>query len=165
MTMKFLASLAAVVIAGAVVGGCSKQQPSSAHYDLTPQSNQKYLADNGAQKGVVTTASGLQYRVTTSGNGKRVTSPTDVVTVTYKGWTIDGHVFDQTQPGRTASFPAGRLIPGWVEALKLMREGDEWQLVIPSGLAYGADGAGADIGPNQTLVFNMKLISVAPPGP
>lgn len=163
--MKFYSVLAAVVTVGAMLGGCGKQEPSSQHYDLTPASNQKYLADNAAQKGVVTTASGLQYRVINSGHGNAVANPTDVVTVTYKGWTIDGHVFDQTQPGQTASFPAGRLIPGWVEALKLMHEGDEWQLVIPAALAYGADGAGADIGPNQTLVFNMKLISVAPASP
>ena len=163
--MKFAITLAAITLATAVAGGCSKPQPASQHYDLTPDSNQKYLADNGTEKGVVTTASGLQYRVITAGHGKQVTSPTDMVTVTYKGWTIDGHVFDQTQPGQTASFPAGRLIPGWVEALKLMHEGDEWQLVIPAALGYGADGAGADIGPNQTLVFNMKLISVAPASP
>lgn len=163
MRMKSLITLAAVMVGAALVGGCGKQQTTTAHYDLSPESNQKYLADNGSQKGVITTASGLQYRVINSGQGKQVGSPTDVVTVTYKGWTIDGHVFDQTQPGQTASFPAGRLIPGWVEALRLMHEGDEWQLVIPSQLGYGADGAGADIGPNQTLVFNMKLISVARP--
>src|SRR5579871_4913206 len=161
MRAKFLTVLAAMLVGAALLAGCSKHPASADHYDLTPQSNQKYLADNGSQKGVITTASGLQYRVITSGHGNKVTSPADVVTVTYKGWTIDGHVFDQTQPGQTASFPAGRLIPGWVEALQLMREGDEWQLVIPSQLGYGADGAGADIGPNQTLVFNMKLISVA----
>jgi len=100
----------------------------------------------------------------TAGHGKQIHGPDDTVTVTYKGWTIDGHVFDQTESGRTASFPAGRLIRGWVEALKLMHEGDEWQLVIPSKLGYGEAGAGADIGPNQTLVFDMKLISVAHTG-
>jgi FKBP-type peptidyl-prolyl cis-trans isomerase len=165
MRMKSLMALAAVVAGAALLGACGKQQPTTSHYDLSPESNQKYLADNGSQKGVITTASGLQYRIITSGHGKQVSSAADVVTVTYKGWTIDGHVFDQTQPGQTASFPAGHLIPGWVEALRLMHEGDEWQLVIPSQLGYGADGAGADIGPNQTLVFNMKLISVAPPAP
>jgi FKBP-type peptidyl-prolyl cis-trans isomerase FkpA len=165
MGMRFQTALAAVLVGAALLGGCNNQKPSTVHYDLTPDSNQKYLADNGSQKGVTTTASGLQYRIITAGHGGRVTNPADVVTVTYKGWTIDGHVFDQTQPGQTASFPAGRLIPGWVEALRLMREGDEWQLVIPAALGYGADGAGADIPPNQTLVFNMKLISVAPPGP
>ncbi len=154
---------AAFALAGALVlAGCG-DQAGAPHYDLTPESNQKFLADNAVLKDVRTTASGLQYRVITAGHGKKVASPTDVVTVTYKGWTIDGHVFDRTQHGQTASFPAGALIPGWVEALKLMRAGDEWQLVIPPELAYGAEGAGADIPPNQTLVFNMQLISVARP--
>ena len=130
-------------------------------YDLTPQSNQKFLTDNAQQAGVVTTASGLQYKVLTAGHGKQVRGLTDTVTVTYKGWTIDGHVFDQTAPGQTASFPAGGLIKGWVEALKLMHEGDAWQLVIPAKLGYGEKGAGSDIGPNQTLVFDMTLVSVA----
>jgi len=133
-------------------------------YDLTPQSNQKFLTDNAQQPGVVTTASGLKYKVLTAGHGKQIHGPDDTVTVTYKGWTIDGHVFDQTGPGQTANFPAGGLIRGWVEALKLMHEGDEWQLVIPAKLAYGEAGAGGDIGPNQTLVFDMKLISVAHTG-
>jgi len=140
------------------------QTKSDMTYDLTPQSNQKFLAENARQPGVVTTASGLQYKVLTACHGKQIHGPDDTVTVTYKGWTIDGHVFDQTESGRTASFPAGRLIRGWVEALKLMHEGDEWQLVIPSKLGYGEAGAGADIGPNQTLVFDMKLISVAHTG-
>ena len=157
-------TLAALTLGAALLGGCDNNKPA-ATYELTPESNQKFLSDNGAQKGVVTTASGLQYQVITTGHGAQVMSPTDVVTVTYKGWTIDGHVFDQTQAGQTASFPAGRLIPGWVEALKLMHAGDEWRLVIPANLAYGANGAGADIGPNQTLVFQMKLISVVPATP
>jgi FKBP-type peptidyl-prolyl cis-trans isomerase len=90
----------------------------------------------------------------------------DNVTVTYKGWLINGKVFDQTQPGATASFPAGRLIPGWVEALKMMHEGDEWELVIPYELAYGADGTpDGTIPPKQTLVFDMTLLNVAPEAP
>jgi FKBP-type peptidyl-prolyl cis-trans isomerase len=75
---------------------------------------------------------------------------------------VDGRVFDQTPPGQAASFPAGHLIPGWVEALSKMKEGDEWELVIPAALGYGAEGAGSDIPPNATLVFTLSLISVAP---
>jgi FKBP-type peptidyl-prolyl cis-trans isomerase FklB len=164
MRVKYM-TLAVALLGVALLGGCSEQKPAAASYDLTPESNQKFLADNAAQKGVITTPSGLQYRVLTTGHGAKVTSPADVVTVTYRGWTIDGHVFDQTQSGQTASFPVGGLIRGWVEALGLMREGDEWQLVIPSELGYGAQGAGADIGPNQTLVFKMKLIAVKPAAP
>ena len=159
---KLALTLLVILVGGSLLTGCNEKK-SDMHYDLTAESNSKFLADNARSPGVITTASGLQYKVIAVGHGKQISGPANVVTVTYKGWTIDGHVFDQTPSGQTASFPAGRLIPGWVEALKLMREGDEWQLVIPAELGYGAEGAGADIGPNQTLVFDMKLISVGPP--
>jgi FKBP-type peptidyl-prolyl cis-trans isomerase FklB len=135
---------------------------ASTTYDLSAESNKKFLADNAAKSGVIVRPSGLQYRVIHAGSGKPVTSGGDMVTVTYRGSLITGTVFDQTQPGKTATFAAGRLIPGWVEALSLMKEGDEWELVIPPELAYGAQGAGGVIPPNQTLVFDMTLISVAP---
>ncbi len=160
--MRIPTAFATILFTAALLTGCG-ENAGAPHYDLSPDSNQKFLADNGARKDVTTTASGLQYRVINAGHGRQVQSPSDIVTVTYKGWTIDGHVFDRTEHGATASFPAGGLIPGWVEALKLMHTGDEWQLVIPADLAYGAEGAGADIPPNQTLVFNMQLISVARP--
>jgi FKBP-type peptidyl-prolyl cis-trans isomerase len=152
---------ATVLLLALALSGCG-DQAGAPHYDLTPESNQRFLADNAKRQGVVTLPDGLQYRVITSGHGKQIANPTDVVTVTYKGWTIDDHVFDRTEHGQTANFPAGQLIPGWVEALKLMHTGDEWQIVIPADLGYGAEGAGADIPPNQTLVFNMQLISVHP---
>jgi FKBP-type peptidyl-prolyl cis-trans isomerase FklB len=158
---KATLTLAALLFGAALLTGCNEKK-SEMHYDLSAESNGKFLTDNAHAPGVVTTPSGLQYKVIAAGQGRQISGPADTVTVTYKGWTIDGHVFDQTPAGKTASFPAGRLIPGWVEALKIMHEGDEWQLVIPSELGYGAEGAGADIGPNQTLVFDMKLISVGP---
>jgi FKBP-type peptidyl-prolyl cis-trans isomerase len=166
--MSFAKSaLLAVFAATLVLSGCGQKKETSTpmSYDLSAASNARYLADNKVKDGVTTTADGLQYRVIKSGNGTRVTSGADKVTVMYKGWTIDGKVFDQTQAGQTATFPAGALIPGWVEALRLMRAGDEWQLVIPSDLGYGEQGAGADIGPNQTLVFDMTLVSVQPDAP
>jgi FKBP-type peptidyl-prolyl cis-trans isomerase len=153
------AALAALLLCTLFLAGCG-DRAGAPHYDLSPVSNRKFLADNAARKDVVTMPSGLQYRVITTGHGAMVKSPGDIVTVTYKGWTIDGHVFDRTEHGQTASFPAGGLIPGWVEALRLMHVGDEWQLVIPADLGYGAEGAGADIPPNQTLVFTMQLISI-----
>jgi FKBP-type peptidyl-prolyl cis-trans isomerase FklB len=159
LTVLFIAT------GGLLIASCSKPSPqpaSEAGYTLSAESNQKFLADNVAKKGVITLPSGLQYRVIKSGSGKMPKSPEDLVTVTYKGWLITGKIFDQTQPGQTAQFPAGHLIPGWVEALKLMKEGDEWELVIPSDLGYGADGAGDSIPPNQTLVFDMTLIGVTP---
>lgn len=133
-----------------------------AKYDLSAASNQKFLADNAAKPGVTKTKDGLQYRVVKAGHGKSPQYADDQVTVTYKGALINGKVFDQTQPGKTATFPAGQLIPGWVEALSLMKEGDTWQLVIPSELGYGPEGAGSDIPPNQTLVFDMTLLKVTP---
>jgi FKBP-type peptidyl-prolyl cis-trans isomerase FklB len=157
------ATLAAVLFGILFLTGCGGENAGTPHYDLSADSNRKFLADNAARKDVVTMPSGLQYRVIAAGHGRQVQSPGDIVTVTYKGWTIDGHVFDRTDHGQTASFPAGGLIPGWVEALKLMHAGDEWQLVIPAELGYGAEGAGADIPPNQTLVFTLQLISVKRP--
>ncbi len=130
--------------------------------DLSPESNQQFLADNMKRPGVMVLPSGLQYRVIKSGNGKSPTA-NDLVTVTYRGQLINGMVFDQTQPGKTATFPAGQLIPGWVEALQMMKEGDEWELVIPANLGYGEAGAPGAIPPNQTLVFDMALLKVEPP--
>src|SRR5262249_39718697 len=153
-------TVAAISISGMALMGCNQQQASNkapeaappaqeqqqaqqaapaapaTQSDMSPEGNQKFLADNAKKAGVTTRPSGLQYRVIKQGAGK---SPTvnDVVNVTYKGWLIDGTVFDQTQPGQQASFPAGALIPGWVEALQLMKEGDEWEIVIPSDLGYG----------------------------
>jgi len=167
MRASAFAAIAAVAFGMVMLSACdqkkenepvTKEQQSSNPLDQA--ANTKFLADNAAKEGVVTRPSGLQYRVITAGSGKGVTSGSDQVTVTYKGWLINNKVFDQTQPGGTATFPAGRLIPGWVEALSLMKEGDEWQLVIPSELGYGARGAGGDIPPNQTLVFDMKLVAV-----
>ncbi len=167
MRSRIFTAIVFAAIGAAALTGCGpkKESTSAMSYDLSATSNAKFLADNKVKEGVTTTADGLQYRVIKSGSGKGVKSGADKVTVMYKGWTIDGKVFDQTQPGATATFPAGALIPGWVEALRLMKEGDEWQLVIPSDLGYGDQGAGADIGPNQTLVFDMTLVSVQPDAP
>jgi FKBP-type peptidyl-prolyl cis-trans isomerase len=130
--------------------------------ETTPAANKKFLEDNSKRDGVKSTPDGLQYRVIKAGTGKAPTAPTDNVTVLYKGQLITGQVFDQTQEGMPATFPAGALIPGWVEALQMMKEGDEWELVIPAELGYGEAGAGGVIPPNQTLVFQMALLKVAP---
>lgn len=167
MRRNVFVTLAAIAFGTVMLTACNQEKEKMAQdqhgYALDDASNQKFLADNAAKDGVVKRPSGLQYRALQTGTGKSVTSGNDMVTVTYKGWLINGKVFDQTAPGQTAKFPAGRLIPGWVEALSLMKEGDEWQLVIPSDLAYGARGAGADIPANQTLVFDMKLVAVNAP--
>lgn len=167
MRRKIFMAFATIAFSTVMLTACNQEKEKMAqeHHanPLDDAANQKFLADNAAKDGVVKRPSGLQYRVLQTGSGKSVTNGNDMVTVTYKGWLINGKVFDQTQPGKTATFPAGRLIPGWVEALSLMKEGDEWQLVIPSDLGYGARGAGADIPPNQTLVFDMKLVAVNAP--
>jgi len=139
--------------------GLSAQAADSA---LSVQANTAFLAANLKKPGVTATPSGLQYRVIHTGYGKRPHA-TDLVTVNYKGTLINGTVFDATEPGLPAQFTVNKLIPGWTEALQLMREGDEWEIVIPSNLAYGARGAGGTIPPDQTLVFDLTLISVRTP--
>ena len=123
----------------------------------------KFLADNKTKPGVVTTASGLQYKVIKQGTGPKPTL-NDVVSCTYKGTLINGKVFDSTEMhnNEPATFPVRGVIKGWTEALQLMPVGSEFQLVLPPDLAYGERGAGSDIGPNETLVFDVTLLSIKP---
>ena len=108
----------------------------------------------------LTTASGLQYKVIKDGTGK-TPKATDTVKTHYRGTLIDGKEFDSSyKRGEPAEFPVNGVIKGWTEALQLMKEGAKWQLFIPGDLAYGERGAGADIGPNATLIFDIELLSV-----
>jgi len=119
-----------------------------------------FLAANGKKKGVSTTASGLQYEVLAAGSGKKPAA-TDTVTVNYEGKLLDGTVFDSSyQRGQPASFPLSGVIKGWTEGLQLMPVGAKYRFYIPSELAYGAQGAGQDIGPNCVLTFDVELISI-----
>jgi FKBP-type peptidyl-prolyl cis-trans isomerase len=103
------------------------------------------------------------YKILHNGFGKRP-APTDIVTVYYTGSLINGTVFDGTEEGLPAQFKTSALIPGWTEALEMMREGDQWHIVIPANLAYGSRGAGnGAIPPNQVLVFDVTLITVTTP--
>jgi len=121
---------------------------------------EKFLADNKKKEGIKTTASGLQYKVITAGTGK-TPKATDTVKTHYRGTLINGTEFDSSyKRGEPAEFPVNGVIKGWTEALQLMKEGAKWQLFIPSELAYGERGAGKDIGPNSTLIFDIELISV-----
>ncbi|HVV64200.1 MAG TPA: FKBP-type peptidyl-prolyl cis-trans isomerase, partial [Rhizomicrobium sp.] len=121
------------------------------------------LADFAQQPGVIGRPSGLMYKIIHNGFGKRP-GPNDLVTVYYTGSLINGTVFDGTETNLPAQFKTIALIPGWTEALEMMREGDQWHLVIPSNLAYGARGAGdGAIPPNQTLVFDVTLVTVTTP--
>ena len=141
---------------------CEKKSDAApaSTYTLTPESNAKFLADFAKRPGVIKLPDGLMYRVLQSGSGPTVQKGSDVVTVYYRGALINGKVFDQTKPDEPRQFPAGALIPGWVEALGKMKPGDMWEIVIPSALGYGEDGAGDAVPPDQTLVFTMKLVKV-----
>jgi FKBP-type peptidyl-prolyl cis-trans isomerase FklB len=120
-----------------------------------------YLAANAKKEGVKKTKSGLQYKVLTKGKGPKPKA-TDTVTVNYRGTLIDGKEFDSSYSrGEPATFAVNAVIPGWTEVLQLMPEGSKWEVVIPSDLAYGPGGAGGDIGPNSTLVFEVELLKAS----
>lgn len=120
----------------------------------------QYLEENGKRVEVKTTPSGLQYEVLVEGDGPMPKS-TDRVEVHYTGKLIDGTVFDSSvDRGVPATFGVTQVIPGWVEALQLMKAGSKWRLFIPSQLAYGPQGAGGVIGPNATLIFDVELLRV-----
>jgi FKBP-type peptidyl-prolyl cis-trans isomerase len=123
---------------------------------------EKFLAENKAKPGVKTTASGLQYVVEKEGSGA-APKETDTVVVNYRGTLIDGTEFDSSyKRGEPTTFPVNRVIKGWTEALQLMKPGAKYKLFIPSNLAYGPGGAGGDIGPNATLIFEVELLSAKP---
>jgi FKBP-type peptidyl-prolyl cis-trans isomerase FklB len=121
---------------------------------------EKFLAENAKKPGVKTLPSGLQYKVLTPGTGK-TPKATDTVTVNYKGSLINGTEFDSSfKRGQPATFPVSGVIPGWTEGLQLMKEGAKYEFFIPPKLAYGERGAGREIGPNATLIFEVTLLSV-----
>ena len=119
-----------------------------------------FLAENKKKEGVITLPSGLQYKVIKEGTGE-TPKLTDTVTTNYRGTLIDGTEFDSSyRREQPATFPVKGVIPGWTEALQLMKVGSKWQLFTPSNLAYGERGAGRDIGPNTTLIFEVELLSI-----
>jgi FKBP-type peptidyl-prolyl cis-trans isomerase FklB len=119
-----------------------------------------FLEENKKKEGIVTTASGLQYKVVKMGTGVKPTL-NDKITAHYHGTLIDGTVFDSSvDRGEPASFPVTGVIPGWTEALQLMPVGSKWMLYLPSNLAYGERGAGGKIGPNTALIFEVELLSI-----
>jgi len=121
---------------------------------------QAYLAENRKKDGVTVLPSGLQYEVLQAGDGPSPKA-TDTVTTHYAGTLIDGTEFDSSiKRGEPATFPVGGVIPGWVEALQLMKVGAKWRLVLPPDLAYGENGAGDVIGPNAVLIFEVELLSI-----
>ena len=123
-----------------------------------------FLEANKKKEGVVTTNSGLQYKVLKSGSGPSP-QPTDQVTVNYKGTLLTGEQFDSSYDrGQPATFGVKDVIPGWTGALQLMKVGDKWEIYIPANLAYGRRGPEAEIGPNSTLIFEVELLGAQPKG-
>ena len=128
--------------------------------DKNKKESEEFLAANAKKEGVVTLPSGLQYKVIKEGTGPKP-KPGDTVTVNYEGKLINGTVFDSSyKRGEPATFPVTGVIPGWTEALQLMKEGAKYELFIPPSLAYGERGAGNAIGPNTTLIFEVELLSI-----
>jgi FKBP-type peptidyl-prolyl cis-trans isomerase len=122
--------------------------------------NAKFLESNKKTEGVQTTKSGLQYKVISSGKGSKSPLATDKVTVHYTGKLIDGTVFDSSSGRDPITFEVGGVIAGWTEALQLMKEGDKWMIYLPYDIAYGERGAGDQIPPYATLIFEVELIKV-----
>ena len=124
------------------------------------QKGEEFLKENATKEGVKTLPSGLQYKELKAGTGK-TPAATDTVVVHYRGTLIDGKEFDSSyKRNEPAEFPVNRVIKGWTEALQQMKEGAKWMLYIPPSLAYGERGAGGDIGPNETLIFEVELLKV-----
>lgn len=168
--------MAAAALVAVAFGSCKKQdaqkeiaaaqaeqQPTETM--LTPaqrnlQTGKEFLEENGKRPEVTTTASGLQYEVLKQGDGAKPTAD-QAVTVHYTGKLIDGTVFDSSvERGEPITFALSQVIPGWTEGLQLMPRGSKYRLFIPSNLAYGERGAGRDIGPNETLIFDVELLDI-----
>ena len=126
------------------------------------EAGKAFLQTNAAKEGVITTDSGLQYKIITEGSGDSPTAEDTVVTH-YEGRLIDGTVFDSSyERGQPATFPVNGVIKGWTEALQLMKVGAKWQLYVPAELAYGESQRGPHIQPNSTLIFDIELLDINP---
>ncbi len=139
------------------------RQKAMMHHQTAAEENRKkgeaFLAENKTKDGVVTLPSGVQYKILKAGDGKRPTDG-DTVECYYRGTLLNGTEFDGTEPGKPATLKVEMLTAGWKEALKLMPKGSKWQIFIPSQLAYGSRGVGSDIGPNETLIFEVALLDI-----
>lgn len=150
---------------GAIIGYEKKRsQAQDTVATENAQAGKTYRNTNMKKEGITVLPSGVQYKVITAGKGKKP-KPEDTVVVHYRGSLIDGKEFDSSY-GRNepATFGVNQVIRGWQEVLVLMQEGAKWQVVIPSEMAYGPTGAGALIGPNATLVFDIELVKIKPAG-
>lgn len=128
--------------------------------DTNRKAGEEFLAANKSKEGVVTLPDGLQYKILKEGTGPKPAA-SDTVSCNYRGTLISGKEFDSSyKRGEPTSFPVGGVIKGWTEALQLMPVGSKWELYIPADLAYGDRGAGPDIGPGDTLIFEIELLSI-----
>jgi len=147
-----------------------KELMAKRHAEFTKKADENkakgeaFLAANKSKEGVVSLPSGLQYKIVQAGTGAKP-GKDDTVTVDYTGTLTDGQIFDSSEKaGKPATFKVSQVIPGWTEALQLMPSGSTWEVVVPSGLAYGDRSVGGPIGPNETLLFKIHLISVKKAG-
>jgi len=153
MKNPVIALLAAILIGITMFSMANATSPEE-----NKAAGETFLAENTKKENIVTTASGLQYEILAEGEGPSPSSSTNV-TVHYKGTTLDGKEFDSSYSRNApATFPLNRVIAGWTEGLQLMNVGAKYRFFIPSELAYGQRGAGADIGPNAALIFEVELL-------
>lgn len=156
--MKYIAAIL-LVIALILVYQMNARDKQS--LTANTQQGQAFLAENAKAEGVITTASGLQYKVLHVGSGSASPRPNDRVKVHYHGTLIDGTVFDSSmERGEPISFGLNQVIKGWTEGLQLMVVGQKNRLFIPSNLAYGDRGAGRKIGPGSALIFDVELLGI-----
>lgn len=161
--IKFGKWLAAGAVVIAVVG-VLVYTGTQGQVDAVRAADMKFMAQNKAKPGVVTTASGLQYQVIREGRGPKP-AVKDTVLVHYEGRLVDGTVFDSSYSrGQPAAFPLDQVIPGWTEGVQLMATGSKYHFVVPPQLAYGAQGAGGVIPPGAVLEFDIELLAVKPAG-
>ena len=154
--MKSITKSAALFLVLFFISSCSNDDPISSNQ----ADGEAYLAANAMREGVIVTASGLQYEILKQGDGAKPVLSSMVV-VDYIGTKIDGTLFDSSYSrGEPATFPVSGLIAGWTEALLLMNVGSKYRLVIPSSLAYGEQGSGTSIGPNEVLIFEVDLLGI-----
>jgi FKBP-type peptidyl-prolyl cis-trans isomerase FklB len=137
-----------------------QEQATQKAGELNKKAGDDFLAQNKTKEGIVALPDGLQYKILKEGTGPKPAA-TDSVVCNYRGTLIDGTEFDSSyKRGQPATFPVSGVIKGWTEAVQLMPVGSKWQLFLPADLAYGNRGAGPDIGPNATLIFEVELLSI-----
>jgi FKBP-type peptidyl-prolyl cis-trans isomerase FklB len=160
MRLLAIAMASLGLLSGGVYAATTQTTLPTGNQTQAVNTGEAFLLANKTKPGVVALPDGLQYKVIVAGTGAMPVDG-DVVTVDYEGKLVNGTEFDSSyKRGEPASFPVNGVIAGWTEALKLMKTGSTWELYIPASLAYGEQGAPPAIGPNETLIFKVHLISI-----